>query len=153
MFATPVITDQQGQIVYTTDTPFRFFDRTTTIRKQREDMAEIEWHSWSSSKLRFRGTEVLTADFIPARGWSRQKYVFTGPDGRPYRWDIQRGVVVLSRNEGNRTEVARYHRATLGIIGKKRKATLEVSPEVVHMMDTIIMTFIYVEEVRSEEDG
>jgi hypothetical protein len=49
-------------------------------------------------------------------------------------------------------EVARFHRATLGIIGKKRKAMLEVSPEVAHMMDTIIMTFIYVEKLRKDKE-
>lgn len=145
-------TNEQGQFLYRTDTPFGFFNRTTTIRKGREVIAEIEWHSWFSSKLRFNGTEVETEDFIPARGFLRRKYVFTGPDGRSYRWDLHRSVVVLSRNEELRTEVARYHRATLGIIGRKRKATLEVSLGVAHMMDTIIITFIYVEKIRREKE-
>jgi hypothetical protein len=29
---------------------------------------------------------------------------------------------------------------------------LEVSPEVAHMMDTVIMTFIYVEKLRKDKE-
>jgi hypothetical protein len=64
-------TNEQGQFLYRTNTPFAFFN-TTTIRKGREVIAEIEWHSWSSSKLRFNGTEVETQNFIPARGYLRR---------------------------------------------------------------------------------
>ncbi|OAX35001.1 hypothetical protein K503DRAFT_402975, partial [Rhizopogon vinicolor AM-OR11-026] len=83
---------------------------------------------------------------------SRRKRVFTGPDGRSYRWDLGGGVVVLSLNDGSRTVVARSHRATLGIIGRRREATLEISPTVAHMMDIVIMTFIYVETIRMKKD-
>ncbi|KAG1718611.1 hypothetical protein EDD22DRAFT_983527 [Suillus occidentalis] len=142
---------KQGRILYKTNTPFGFFTRTTTIHKGSEIIAEIEWNSWSSSLFRFNGTEVEAENFISMGGYINKKFVFTGPDGRSYRWDLQHKLV-LSRNETLRTEVARYHRATLGIIGRKREATLEVSPGVVHMMDTIIITFIYVEKLRRETE-
>lgn len=160
-----VISNEQGQIIYKTNTPFKLFGvRTTTIQKIRPNddqshmqdqfdiLGEIEWHALASSKFRFRGTEVETKEFIPKKGLWGRKRVFTGPDGRPYRWDLKRRVVVLSRDDGGRTEVARFHRATLGIIGRKRKARLEVSPELAHMMDTVIMTFIYVEKLRRDKE-
>ncbi|KAG2110580.1 uncharacterized protein F5147DRAFT_574421 [Suillus discolor] len=159
-----IITNEQGQAIYKTDTPFRLGTRTTTIQKikpndnrdhmhdQFDVLGEIEWHTFVSSKFRFHGTEVNTEEFIPKRGLWDRKRVFTGPDGRPYRWDLKSRVVVLSRDDTPRTEVARSHRATLGIIGRKRKAKLEVSPEVAHMMDTVIMTFIYVEQLRRNKE-
>ncbi|KAG2058665.1 hypothetical protein BDR06DRAFT_949902 [Suillus hirtellus] len=159
-----VITNEQGQAIYKTDTPFRLGTRTTTIQKikpndnrdhmydQFDVLGEIEWHTFVSSKFRSHGTEVKADVFIPKRGFWGRKRVFTGPDGRPYRWDLKSSVVVLSRDDKPRTEVARFHRATLGIIGRKRKATLEVSPEVAHMMDTVITTFIYVEQLRRDEE-
>ncbi|KAG2070041.1 hypothetical protein BDR04DRAFT_1100714 [Suillus decipiens] len=122
------------------------------MHDQFEVLGEIEWHTFTSSKFRTGGTEVETKKFIPEKGLFGQKRVFTGPDGRPYRWDLETTVVVLSRDDGSRMEVARFHRATLGIIGKKRKAMLEVSPEVAHMMDTVIMTFIYVEKLRRDQE-
>ncbi|KAG2058664.1 hypothetical protein BDR06DRAFT_44816 [Suillus hirtellus] len=160
-----VITNEQGQAIYKTSTPSRLVGtRTTTIQKikpndsqdhmhdQFDVLGEIEWHTFVSSKFRSHGTEVKTDVFIPKRGLWGRKRVFTGPDGRPYRWDLTSKVVVLSRDDKPRTEVARFHRATLGIIGRKRKATLEVSPEVAHMMDTIIVTFIYVEQLRKDKE-
>ncbi|KAG1826815.1 uncharacterized protein BJ212DRAFT_1308437 [Suillus subaureus] len=160
-----VITNEQGQIVYKTETPFRLAGvRTTTILKikpnddqyhmqdQFDVLGEIEWHTFASSKFRYGGTEVETKKFIPKRGLLGRKRVFVGPDGCSYRWDLQYRVVVLSRDDASRTEVARFHRATLGIVGRKRKATLEVSPEVAHMMDTVIMTFTYVEKLRKDKE-
>ncbi|KAG2041940.1 hypothetical protein BDR03DRAFT_946015 [Suillus americanus] len=162
-----VITNEQGQVLYKTETPFRLagIGCTTTIQKikpnedqyQMQDqfdvLAEIEWHRFSSSKFRHGGTEVETKEFIPRRDLWGQQRVFIGPDSRPYRWDLEFTVVVLSRDDASRTEVARFHRATLGIVGRKRKAMLEVSPEVAHMMDTVIMTFIYVEGLREDQKG
>jgi len=77
-----VITNEQGQVVYKTDTPFRFGTRTTTIYKikpnadlsdmsdQFEVIGEIEWHTFASSKFRFGGTEVATKDYIPRRSFT-----------------------------------------------------------------------------------
>jgi hypothetical protein len=157
-----VITNEQGQVVYKTVTPFQLGVRTTTIQKikpndgqyhmhdQFDVLGKIEWHLFVSSKFRFGETEVETKEFIPKRGILGRMRVFIGPDSRPYRWHLKTRVVVLSRDDASRMEVARFHRATLGIIGRKRKAMLEVSPEVAHMMDTIIMTFIYVEKLRKD---
>ncbi|KAG2365620.1 hypothetical protein BDR07DRAFT_1398217 [Suillus spraguei] len=154
-----VIINEQGQVLYKTNTPFRLLGaQTTTIQKikpngdhyhmqdQFEVLGEIEWHTFTSSKIRTGGTEVETKKFIPEKGLL----------GRT-RWtalslDLETSVVVLSRDDSSRMQVARFHRATLGIIGKSRKAMLEVSPEVAHMMDTVIMTFIYVEKLRRDQE-
>jgi hypothetical protein len=80
-----VITNEQGQIMYKTNTPFKLSGvRTTTIHKIRPNddqydmqdqfdvMGEIEWHIVASSKFRFRGTEVEAKEFIPKKGfWGR----------------------------------------------------------------------------------
>jgi hypothetical protein len=77
-----VITNERGQIIYKTDTPFKFGTSTTTIykikpnaylsdmRDQFDVIGEIEWHAFTSSKFRFGGTEVATKEFIPSRGFT-----------------------------------------------------------------------------------
>ena len=109
-------------------------------------------------------------------GWTAltlgfRKRTFTGPDGRRYRWDMHQRVVVvgvnvwfrlgcvisfvvwqLSVDDASRTEIARYHRATLGIIGKRRSACLDIVPQAEHMLDLIILTFIYVEKLRMDKE-
>jgi hypothetical protein len=80
-----------------------------------------------------------------------RKRTFTGPDDCPYRWDMGIDALVLSRDDESRTEVARYHRSTLGIIGPKRKPRLEVNPDVEHMLDLIVLTFVYVQKIRLDK--
>jgi hypothetical protein len=103
-----VITNEQGQVVYKTVTPFQLGVRTTTIQKikpndgqyhmhdQFDVLGKIEWHTFVSSKFRFGETEVETKEFIPRRGILGRMRVFIGPDSRPYRWHLKTRVVVVS---------------------------------------------------------
>ncbi|KAH7921065.1 hypothetical protein BV22DRAFT_1049898 [Leucogyrophana mollusca] len=154
-------TDSHGQVLYKTDTPFRLGSRTTTLSKIRpsrgfrdhfEVLGTIKWHKYSSTVFRFGGNELKTKDFIPSGGVLRRKRTFTGPDGRSYRWELGSKVVVLYLNSTFKTEVARLHRRSLGIIGRKKSPYLEVSPQVEHMLDLIILTFIYVEKLRMDKE-
>jgi len=120
------------------------------MRDKFDAMGEIEWHVFGSSIFRIKGEEMQSNHFLPQRGITGCKRTFTGPGGRPYRWDVLYDVVVLSRDDGSKTEVARYHRSSLGIVGPKKKARLDVDPDVVHMLDLIILTFVYVEKLRME---
>ena len=61
-------------------------------------------------------------------------------------------VSQLSLDDASRAEIARYHRATLGIIGKRRHASLEIAPQAEHMLDLVILTFIYVEKLRMDKE-
>jgi len=58
----------------------------------------------------------------------------------------------MSRDDGSKTEVARYRRGSLGIIGPKKKPRLDVDPDVTHMLDLIILTFVYVEKLRMDKE-
>jgi hypothetical protein len=40
----------------------------------------------------------------------------------------------------------------MGIIGKKRKASLEISPEGKNFVDDIVMTFIYMYKLRQDQE-
>ena len=60
--------------------------------------------------------------------------------------------IQLARNDETRMELARYHRATLGIIGPKRKPYLDIHPEVVHMLDMIVVTFVYIEKLHMDKE-
>ena len=44
----------------------------------------------------------------------------------------------------------RYHRGSLGIIGPKKKPHLDVNPDVMHMLDLIVLTFVYVEKLHMD---
>jgi hypothetical protein len=58
----------------------------------------------------------------------------------------------LSLSDETRTELARYHRATLGIKGPKQRPYLDIQPEVVDMLDMIVVTFVYVRKLQRDKE-
>ncbi|KAN0087840.1 hypothetical protein V8E55_006461 [Tylopilus felleus] len=161
-----VMTNESGQILYRTFHPLKLglSQGTTTIQKikpnddpmdmrnQFEVLAQIEWRLTTPSTFHMHGQELSSDVFIPRHGILGRKRTFTGPDGRSYRWGMHRDTVVLSHNDETRTELARYHRATLGIIGPKQRPYLDITPEVVHMLDMIVVTFVYIEKLHMDKE-
>lgn len=159
-----VMTNENGQVLYKTSTPYRFGTRMTTLykvvpntdpddmRDHLETIGEIEWHLMSSSVMRLHGREMMTDTFIPSHGFTRRKRTFTGPDGLSYRWDMDFRIVRLSRDDASRQELARSHRRSLGIIGPKKDPSLDVDPSLMHMLDMVVLTFIYVEKLRRDKE-
>lgn len=124
-------TNETGQVIYKTSHPFSFKGTTTIhkvvpnddpmdMRDQFEVMGEIEWH-WVSATLRMNGQVLQSSEFMPKHGLGgrcvthllaimlsfygcafRSKRPFTGPDGRKYRWDMLRKVVVVSAYSKNK---------------------------------------------------
>ncbi|EGN95739.1 hypothetical protein SERLA73DRAFT_186926 [Serpula lacrymans var. lacrymans S7.3] len=154
-----VMTNLQGQVIYKIDTPWSLTARTTTIRKIRpsssplsmrddfEVVAEIDWHSWTSSKFRFNGNQVRSEDYIPSTGFTRRKRTFIGPDGRKYKWTLGRRTPSLELGD---IPVARFHKRSLGVIGQSHPPYLEIYPAGEHIVDAIVLTFIYVEKLRKD---
>ena len=61
----------------------------------------------------------------------------------------------LELNDGSQTPVARGHRSNVGILGKPRQACLEIFPGFEHLVDIILVTYIFIEKLRKdrERDG
>lgn len=50
--------------------------------------------------------------------------------------------------------MASYHRQKIGFIGDPRPASLEIFPQGLHMVDLIVVTFIFVEKLLEDSaDG
>ena len=76
-----VMTNEEGQVIYKTSTPFRLGTRTTTLYKDvpnedPEDMldsfeaiGEIVWHVIGPSMMRLHGEEMKMNQFIPRKGF------------------------------------------------------------------------------------
>jgi len=97
-------------------------------------------------------------------------------DGRTYRWVVGAllrhlrvrssvcfflrsliqltGVFCLQLEtaDESKTLIARSHRSNLGIIGKQRNASLEISPAGQHIVDDIVVTFLWMEKIRSDRE-
>ncbi|TFK29640.1 hypothetical protein FA15DRAFT_663791 [Coprinopsis marcescibilis] len=80
------------------------------------------------------GTDSLT---VHDHSWT-----FTGPDKKQYIWQmfIQSPVLVLA--DQSFVPLARYRRAKIGIVSRPRKASLEVFPPGIGLMDMVVVTFV-----------
>jgi len=58
----------------------------------------------------------------------------------------------LSKDDETGQELARSHRRSYGIIGSKRDPYLEIHPDLGNILDMVILTFIYVEKLRMDDE-
>ncbi|KAH7921061.1 hypothetical protein BV22DRAFT_1020106 [Leucogyrophana mollusca] len=99
----------------------------TDMQDRFDKLATIEWHKLSTSRIRWLSGkaaelgEVDTKDFIPAHGVTRRTRIFTGPDGKSYRWGLGFRVctLYLASDAGNKNPIARYHRFKAGLVRGK----------------------------------
>ncbi|KAF9063121.1 hypothetical protein BDP27DRAFT_1335557 [Rhodocollybia butyracea] len=127
--------------------------RGTGVRTNLAYIAQIEWGVFKSSKLRFgigrySGREVLVEEFFRKQGfgfWGRDR-VFTGEDGKEYKWRLRATYAGLTLNNGSDTLIAVFH--PKWPLFTKDGGRLEIFPRGQHMVDEIFVTFTYVERIR-----
>ncbi|KAJ3752334.1 hypothetical protein EV360DRAFT_55396 [Lentinula raphanica] len=159
-----VFQDAEGHTVYDCHTPHTISPhRTTTISKSLsnegregfEYVAQIDWRTIRSSKIRFAngrlgGQEVEINKYLRKDGWSLmsgtgRNYTFTCEDGEDYTWRNGTLHLRMFRRDDLDNPVAVYTRETF-----TKGGHLEVFPSAQHLMDEIIVTFIYVEQKNVE---
>ncbi|THH32335.1 hypothetical protein EUX98_g1830 [Antrodiella citrinella] len=105
-----------------------------------EEVARIEWRDWhSSSNLIFEGLERRVNDFMPTSGMLGVNRTFTGPDGLSYNWHDGR-YLYINRIDNPKFEIARFHQPW----SFRKKPYLTIAPEGMHMVDLIVVTWLYV---------
>jgi len=153
-----------GQIMYKSETPGSVFapNKKTTVYKvipndtpedmtdKFRDLATVVWHVVATSILTYEGAEMP----MVSKGVLARQRVFTAPgDGRSFIWTLGMWTVTLELNDDSKTIVARSHRSDIGIItGTPRQARLEISPGFEHLVDVILVTYIYAEKIRKSRE-
>ncbi|KAF9463416.1 hypothetical protein BDZ94DRAFT_1258742 [Collybia nuda] len=165
---------EAGQIIYKVDTPIRFTTRVSTITKvipndviplqdtgNEVDMRDrfallalIEHKPRASSVIKLGDVETETLKYFRKEGWGPygRHRAFTGPDGKEYKWLLEKYISKLIINDEVQTLVAQFHRKNLGIIGKAQPAWLEITDAGRSIIDTILVTFIYIEKMRKDKE-
>ncbi|KAM6493987.1 hypothetical protein JOM56_010348 [Amanita muscaria] len=157
--------DVKGDDVEYDKVPDEHVDEKDDIREELNDddlalkdrfshLAEIKFHDFTSSILRFGGHEQQTSHFFTSKGFGYYGHnrVFTGPDGLEYQWSLGIRVPELVRLDSVKTPIARFHRRRLGVLKKRRPASLEIFPEGTHMVDLILITFVYIQKIRNDAE-
>ncbi|KAF8957753.1 hypothetical protein BDZ97DRAFT_1669336 [Flammula alnicola] len=156
---------EEGQVIYKAEstglarhvTILRAVPRVTgdtdDMRDNFSHLAHIAFQTFCSSRIRYREQELCVNELFKKKGWSfyGRNRIFTGPDGREYVWKMGARVCKVMSIHCH-TRIKDFHRRRLGILKKARPASLEIFEEGVHMVDFIVVTFIYMEKVRADRE-
>ncbi|KAF8914821.1 hypothetical protein CPB85DRAFT_1412059 [Mucidula mucida] len=178
-------TSSDGTVLYKTHTPTKLSGKTTTtisravpsdipmregesaleqIGEQRFALlAQIDWRLISPTIIRFGGKEVEASSYLlkdgAGWGWYTKNRVFTGPDGKEYKWILHNDSKAMKlirkqlvTNDASQRPIAVYHRKHHGYFHPKREAFLEVLPQAEHMLDIVLITYVFVEKIRKENE-
>ncbi|KAF8901950.1 hypothetical protein CPB85DRAFT_106618 [Mucidula mucida] len=171
-------TSSDGTVLYKTHTPTKLSGKTTTtisravpsdipmregesaleqIGEQRFALlAQIDWRLISPTIIRF-GWGWYTKCVVHFRSMvfrvikTSRNRVFTGPDGKEYKWILHNDSKLVT-NDASQRPIAVYHRKHHGYFHPKREAFLEVLPQAEHMLDIVLITYVFVEKIRKENE-
>ncbi|KAL4065108.1 hypothetical protein J3A83DRAFT_4375596 [Scleroderma citrinum] len=141
-----VISDEYRHKLYTVSTSGVFGSKTTVKRHGRlggsHVIGTIKWHTFRNTKiwLRAANSEVAAKSLLRSKLFSSSR-VFTGPDVGPQL-----------KAEGSSTRLVKYHKRNLGILSPSHAPYLEVSHSVSHMLDYVVVTFIYAEKLSKKRE-
>lgn len=168
--------DDAGVPVYKIDTLYKGIGRTTIVRRaegldedaltlvdpgsdeeissNRDEVARIHWHLFKSTRLAYGGQITNMNQILTNFGCLARSFTFMGTDGRSYIWDL--GLLgmspgVLKLNDDSKTVVARFHKRRCCF--KRRKAYLEVYESCLHMLDLLVITFLFTEKTRRRREA
>ncbi|KIL61371.1 hypothetical protein M378DRAFT_60564, partial [Amanita muscaria Koide BX008] len=113
------------------------------------DVGEIAFNGsspCSRSSIRLGGQEYETSRFFSKVGW-KNDLGFTGPDGVDYKWRLRNKALQLVRRNADKTPIALFHPRVIGWPRKPRLASLEIFSEGTHMVDLIVVAYVFVQEV------
>ncbi|EAU80770.1 hypothetical protein CC1G_04880 [Coprinopsis cinerea okayama7 len=154
-------TDETGRILYQVSTSGKYIKCKANLEKldlrqgKFIPFASIDFHNFKDDVLRIgQNWETKSGDFFRKKGFSfyGRDRIFTAPDGKEYRWEMQADRAELYMMDEAKTRIVRYHRKKYGIFHDKAPASLEIEPCAEGMMDVIMLTYIYIEYLRNERD-
>ncbi|KDQ49654.1 hypothetical protein JAAARDRAFT_42673 [Jaapia argillacea MUCL 33604] len=160
-----VLLNAQSQPVYRIYSPDKVFiygSTTTIIRcsgmypnQPEEEVGRINWHRHHRSQMVFGGRTFEVNSFLQKTGFvGRGNRIWLGPDGQEYMWNVDNSPTTLILNDGSGTVVACFTRGSLRLpwMKQKRPACLQIRPNGFHMVDLILLTFVYAEQKKREHD-
>ncbi|KAF8652782.1 hypothetical protein AX16_004174 [Volvariella volvacea WC 439] len=117
-------------------------------------LARIDFHTIHQDVISMGGQDIEVSSFFRkgcfgAYGSNR---IFTGPDGREYVWELGLTTSQLFLNDDSKPLVANYYTKFWTLRHKPENAYLEIMPNGEHMVDVILVTFLYIEKIRNERE-
>ncbi|KAJ6577669.1 hypothetical protein B0H19DRAFT_1252989 [Mycena capillaripes] len=134
----------------------------------------IDWRVLESNvHIHFGGQELAARDFFRKEGsgwygrfvhfflWLKsiqiitseyKHHIFTAQDGREFKWVLDGLTSKLLPSDSSKTVVTAYNRKKYIPFVKTSKGSIEILPPFEDMLDEIMVTFVYAERLREQEE-
>ncbi|KAI6111325.1 hypothetical protein F5141DRAFT_1063631 [Pisolithus sp. B1] len=128
-----ILSNDQGQQLYTISTSGCFNSKTTiTKHGQNGDddiIGVITWHMFEDTTLWLKATSS-------ENDW-------TG---------VEHSQLLTLKVQGTNLQLVKYHKCNMGIMSPSHPPYLEISPLVYHILDLVLVTFIYAEKMSKKKE-
>jgi len=149
------VTSEVGLFITGKTTQVRRWDNQS---RQFVLIAEWERHNFQSDvfKLprRTGGDSVPVSTFLTRKsGFTKTERSFVGDDDRRYTWKVKSSELMAYASEAGKTgaPIAKYHKRH--VLFGRRNAYLELYPGYEGTLDTLVLTFLYVEWKRRQSEN
>ncbi|CAE6440120.1 unnamed protein product [Rhizoctonia solani] len=138
-----VLTDPSGNVVYEVSTPFKLGDSETTIKKNDQVLATIQWKTFHKSTLTMRGKTVTINEVFPRSKQMSTSRIYTMPNGERFKWKDTSKLYCVSVDSG--LNLATYYRTSLYLI-RNKKSTLDILHNAdSEKTDALVVTWVIAE--------
>jgi len=142
-----------GHPLYQIETPSKFIGtEVTRIKNAAQNYADtgmIEWHTFHPTIIHVGPRRV---EPHKAGTFSSSK-VFQAADGQMYKWETKRGKPQLVTDDNIENVLAVFHKSHHSLFSNPRLATLDITPQGMHILDDIVTTFVWFEYNRRESES
>ncbi|GAB1528046.1 hypothetical protein RhiTH_011237 [Rhizoctonia solani] len=135
-----LLVDLSGHLTYEAKTPFSFTKDITTITRNGQVVASIKWGTFGENKLTMGGITAPLKDVFPKAGPLSSSRVFTTANGEGLKWKEKSKLYCVSTY--NDLTLATYNHKSLSAMFTGKKATLDISPNAMHLLDILVVTWV-----------
>lgn len=137
-----------GSIAYIVKTDFKWKDKVTIVtRPNGEEVARVEWKSFSEEVLTMDGMARPLSDLMPqSKEFTSSDRFFKNGAGEEFQWKIDGKLYCVAVATG--LSVAAFYRSKWGILRDKRKAYIDIGEQVSGDQDLIVVTCLIMESIR-----
>ncbi|KAF8594641.1 hypothetical protein BDV93DRAFT_549157, partial [Ceratobasidium sp. AG-I] len=137
-----VLMDPEGNEIYKVSTPYRLGKLETTVSRQGETIATIQWKLFARSTMTMGGTTRPLHEVFPrASKWTTSR-IYTTSDGRRLKWKDEAKLYCVNPDTGINLATY-YYTAFWGF--RKKKSTLDIASDVSDLSDIIVVTWVIAE--------
>ncbi|KAG9126336.1 hypothetical protein FRC07_003857 [Ceratobasidium sp. 392] len=137
------LTGPDGTVVWEVTTPFKLHDSVTTITRQGQTTATIQWKVFGKSTLTMNGQTNPFNVVMPRPKAMSTSRVYTTADGQKFKWKDSKKLYCVSEDTG--LNLATYYRNSLYLLSSK-KSTLDISSTGAPFADILVVTWVIMEK-------